>query len=81
MRGISSSEPVLGAIFLQHTRLELQMEILVIPCWDPHGVAASPEAEGASQAALLLGRREAARLALRSSLDRCSSSFSLIACR
>ena len=52
----------------------------VIPCRAPEGVAASPTAEGAPPGALMLGRREAARLALRCSLDRSSSSFSFLAC-
>lgn len=50
------------------------------PCWAPEGEAASPAAEGAPPAALVLGRREAARLALRCSLDRSSSSLAFLAC-
>ena len=52
-----------------------------VPCGLPEGVAGSPEAEGAPLVALRMGRREAASVALRCSLERSSSCFAFLACR
>jgi hypothetical protein len=52
-----------------------------VPCGLPEGVAGSPEAEGAPLVVLRTGRRDAASVALRCSLERSSSCFAFLACR